>query len=109
MHQKRNRVEGYNRREQRRSRLSPLDQVAGIDPAIRHAAGNGGPHLRPVEIKLGVAQRCLGGKLLRFRDFEIGLPLIDLARSDGAALSELQGPAGVEQITDDPLGFVLAF
>ena len=52
---------------------------ASIDPAIRYAARNGRAHLRPFEIKLGVAQRCLGGKLLRFHDLEIRLSLIDLA------------------------------
>jgi hypothetical protein len=38
---------------------------------------------------------AFGGKLLCSRHVEIGLPLIDLARGDGAALGELLGPAGV--------------
>ena len=41
--------------------LRVQDNGCGIDPAVRHAARNGRPHLRPLEIELSVAQRRFGG------------------------------------------------
>ena len=60
------RVKGHDRRQQRRARLTAFDEIAGIDPVVRDAAGNGRAHLRPFEIELGVAQGRFGASCCAF-------------------------------------------